>query len=520
MIRKIIVAGLAVGAVSSTAVRAEWLEGSSKHFLVYADASPAKVKEMTTALERFDKALRTALKLREPEVGPDARVKVFVLPEISDVQKMMGGKSGNVAGYYRGDAAPGPTAFVPAKADSDSTQALTPLKTLQHEYTHHVMYSSWGDVVFPTWFSEGFAELFATARNNSDGGVVIGAVPLYRSYGIDQMNAMPVEKLVSGPPDYKDGLQAQIFYGRAWLLTHYLIFDPERAKQLAAYIGAINEGKSAEEANKLLGITGSLDLKLNNYGRRQSLPSAVLTAAQLPIDDVVTRPLTAGEAATMMARMRSQNGVDKKLAQEVVVQAREAAAPYPNDAGAQNELAEAEYDAGNYAASEAAADRAMAADPKSVHAIIYKGMAQVALAEKAGVTDPAVWSTARRWFLQANKVDPLYSYPIQLYYESFATAKQVPTRGAKDGLIYAYKLAPQVLELRFETAKVFLQDGNLKAARIAIEPIAYNERGGKIAEIAKKAMAAIDKNDSTGALALLVLPSPDEKPDDGKGKKS
>jgi hypothetical protein len=378
------------------------------------------------------------------------------------------------------------------------------------------MYSSWGNVVFPTWFSEGFAELFATARSRSDGSVLIGETPAYRAYGIDQMNVVPIERLVSRAPDYHDGMETQVFYGRAWLLTHYLIFDKDRARQLAAYIAAINEGKSTAEANAMINVTSTLDLKLNGYGSRKQLPIAVLDAKQLPIGEVTTRQLTPGEAATMNARMRSHNGVNEKQAQEVVALARAAAAPYPDDAGAQNELAEAEYDAKNFAASEAAADRARAADPKSVHALIYKGMAQLAIADKAGNTDPAVWSAARSWLRAANKLDPLYSYPIQLLYESYATAKQTPPRGIKDGQLYAYLLAPQNLQLRLEAAHILLDDGKLKAARVAIEPIAYSEHGGTLAETAKKALAAIDKGDTAGALEALKPP----KPDDAAKKKS
>jgi hypothetical protein len=519
MIRKMLLPVLLAG-LTATAARADWHEGSSKHFLVYADDSPDNVKAMTAGLERFDKALRTVLKLRDREVGPNARVIVFVLADTGEVQKMVGDRSGNVAGYYVSRSPAGPFAFVPKHGAAESGTSLTPRQVLQHEYTHHVMYSSWGDVVFPTWFSEGFAELFATARIKPDGGIIIGAVPEYRSYGIDRMNDVPVERLVRGAPNYRNGEETQIFYGRSWLLTHYLMFDGDRAKQLAAYIGAINEGKSPAEANKLIGIAPALDLTLNQYVKRPTLPSAALTAAQLPIEEIRVRALTEGESATIRVRMRSHNGVDAKLAQQVVVQARAAAAPYPGDAGAQNELAEAEYDAGNYAACEAAADRALAADAQSVHAMIYKGMAKLAIAKAAGNTDPAIWSAARRWFLAANKADPLYSYPIQLLYESYATAQQPPSRGAKDGLLYAYQLSPQNLALRFEAARLLVDDGKLKAARVAIEPVAFDERGGKIADVAKKELDAIDNGDTAAALAALALPTTDDKPDEPAKKKN
>lgn len=501
MIRKLLLSAAGVAALFPIAAHADWYQGSSKHFVVYSNDSPDQVRKMTTKLERFDRAVRVALGLKEPEVGPNARVIVFVLPQLADVQKMVGGGGRNIAGYYRSSFPSGPFAFVPKNNNEGGD--LSPLAVLQHEYTHHLMYSNWGDVVFPGWFSEGFAELFATARLEDNGSVVIGAVPVYRSYGIDQMNVYPVERLVSGYPNYAQPMDTQIFYGRSWLLTHYMMFDAQRSKALAGYIGAINEGKSEAEANKILGITSSLDVKLNNYGARKSLPGATFSADQLKIGDVTTRPLTPGEAAVMPMMMRSHNGVDEKQAQEVVALVRKVAAGFPNDPGAQNELAEAEYDSGNFALSEAAADRVLAADPKSVHGLIYKGMAQLALLKAAGNTDPAKWTTARRWFLAANKADSLYSYPIQLYYESFAIAKQPATRAAKDGLLFAYQLSPQNLALRLEAARILLADNRVKAARVALEPIAYSERGGALADMAKKVISALDSGGAPAAIAAL-----------------
>ncbi len=507
MMRNTLATILAISAMPISAAHAEWVEGSSKHFVVVSNESAENVKRMTTDLERFDKAVRTVLKLKEPEVSPAARVTVYVLATTEDVQKM-GGRQG-IAGYYS-NSGPAPIAFVPRNGGGS---ALTPMAIFCHEYAHHVMYSSWGDVVFPTWFSEGFAELFATSKSTNDGGIIIGAVPLYRAYGIDRMNDMPVERLISGPPNYKDALQGQEFYGRSWLLTHYLVFDKERAKQLAAYVEAINAGKSGKDAAATIGLNNALDLKMNGYGARKTLPSAALSADQLPIGEVRTRLLTKAEVAALGPTMRSKNGVDEKRAAEVVVEARAAAAAFPNDAATQNELAEAVFDSKNYAASEAAADRALATDPKSIHALVYKGMAQAAIAEKAGVTDPAAWSAIRRWFLTANKIEPIYAYPVQLYYESFGQAKQVPTRAAKDALLYAYQLAPQNLTVRQEAARILIDDGKLKAARVALELIAFNERAGPLVDAAKKAIAALETNDSTAALEALK-PTPPEKPGD------
>src|SRR3546814_17793869 len=57
-------------------------------------------------------------------------------------------------------------------------------------------------------------------------------------------------------------------------------------------------------------------------------------------------------------RIRSARGVDKKMAAELVGEARPVAARYAGDAFVQRAMAEIEYDAENDAEAEAAADRA------------------------------------------------------------------------------------------------------------------------------------------------------------------
>lgn len=516
MVRKMMAVAVAA-LLASSAAHGEWVKASSKHFVVYSDDKPDAVKAYTLRLERFDAAVRSVLALKTPEVSPAARVQVFVLPSTEDVQRLSRVK-GNVAGFYNDSSPMDIFAFVPRRSSGDGGErSLTPQQVLLHEYTHHIMFSNFDGVAVPTWFSEGFAELFATARFDTNGSVTFGQLPLYRTYGIDMDNVVPAERLVRQGPDYHDGLQTQVFYGRAWLLTDYLMFDRDRAKQLADYIGAINSGKSPDEAARIIGVNGSFDLKLNGYARRTQWPAATIPADKMTIGDVAVEPLSPGEAAVMPAMIRSRDGVDRKQAQAVVADARRLGAPFPNDPAVQNELAEAEFDAGNFAASEAAADRALAADPKSVHALIYKGNAQIALLKKAGSKDNAAWTTARRYYLAANRLEPLYSYPPELYYESFGQQGIRPTPAAINGLLYAYKLRPDLGSLRFEAATAMLRAGNKEGAQVALEPLAYSPHAGSGADLSRKVLAALNASGTDAALQALEQAEKDEKAKAAKG---
>jgi hypothetical protein len=141
--------------------------------------------------------------------------------------------------------------------------------------------------------------------------------------------------------------------------------------------------------------------------------------------------LRAGEAAVMPTRIRSARGVDSKTAPEIAAQARAVAAQYPDDPFVERELAEAEFDEHNYAASEQAADRALSADPKLAKALIYKGRAEMMLADSSPKAD---WEAIRRNFLAANKLDTEDPEPLLLYYESFGKSGRRPTPNAIAGI--------------------------------------------------------------------------------------
>lgn len=493
MLRKILACSTLL--LSPTLAHAEWHEASSKHFVVYADEDPVELKAYTERLERFDMTLRFITGTPDKPLSPQLRVTVYVVENIAAIQKLIG-RSG-VAGFYIPRAS-GPVAFVPKDEGDGKLDGQT---ILQHEYGHSFMFSAWPSVAFPKWFVEGFAEFVGTSFFRPNGELIMGKAPAYRAYGVDRISTMPAERLLSLSPR-DEGMDTQTLYGRGWLLTHYS-FLGGNSKPLLDYIDALNSGKPVAEANKAFGNLSTLDAKLNSYGKRTVLGTIAVPVGKVSVGEIAVRKLTAGEAATMKARIYSNRGVDEKRAVEVVGWARAASAAYPNDHAAQDELAEAEFDAKNYAAAEAAADRALAANPKSVHANIYKGMAQMEIAKAAKDKDPARWKSIRSWFIKANKLDTEYPQPLILFYDSFEAAEQPATKGAQDSIVGAYLLAPFDDDLRVKAGKVLLQQNNVKAARVALEKVAFGPHSGK-ENRTLKVVQALDSGGSEAALKVMA----------------
>jgi len=501
--------------------RAEWHEASSDHFLVYSDDKPDKIREFATQLERFDKTLRFLRNISSEPIGKANRVIVYMVTDIAAIQKLYGGYS--VAGFYSPRAGES-SAFVPRDTGIDSTppeyreMMLTPQQILLHEYTHHFLLSLSTEIAYPGWFVEGYAEFFASSKFEPDGSVVIGLPPQYRGWDLSGENRLTSKRMLSGDPTTLTGEQRYLTYARGWLLTHYLLLGGARDGQLGGYFRALNEGKSPADAALVFGDLAKLDTELWKY-RRTTFPATRVAAAVLPIGEVTIRKLGVGEAATMPARLRSTAGVNEKQAPGVYAAAKKACDPYPNDPAAQRVLAEAAFDAKDYAGAEAAADRAIAADPKAVGALLYKARARIELAKQAKDMTPATWTAIRRLISAANRIDTENPQPLMLYYQSFVAAGQAPPKAARDGLYYAYMLAPQDRGLRFNAAEAYLREGNPAKARPLLQTLAIDPHGGGPKSLAARMVAAIDAGHPEQAIAELEKPPETDKKDDKKARK-
>ncbi|MFD1788412.1 hypothetical protein ACFSC3_12595 [Sphingomonas floccifaciens] len=459
----------AVAALTITApAAAEWREASTDHFLIYADSGERWLKTFADNLERSAAALDKLHPSQDRTASKSNRVVIYAISGTGAVEKLCG-KCGSVAGFYIPRV--GHSVAYTARTPASSEWGISSDIVLFHEYAHHFLLSS-SNGALPRWYNEGFAEFFSTIRTQPDGTVEIGRPAKHRAYNV--LNAdMKIEQLLDST-GRRDDMSQDIFYGRAWVLTHMLTFSKDRRGQLTKYLEAINRGPpNLDAAREAFGDLNALRRQMEDYVRKPIL-SLRLPADMVKVGPVSLRPLSPGEAAMMPVRLRSDRGVSRKQALEILPEARKRSAPFASDPAAQVVLAEAEYDAGNDAEAEAASDRALAVDPKNIEALMYKGRARIRRARTAGSRDPAVWSEARGWFVKANRADPDAAEPLQLFYESFEAAGQQPTKNAALGLYRSLELSPQDPGLRIMTARQYVVDGQLAAARATLLPLAYD----------------------------------------------
>lgn len=457
---------LLFGLAIAPAAQAEWLEAKSRHFTLYSNTSEKVLRRQSEALERLDWGLRRFLKVAdEPDI--DSRKVTVFLVDDADVKRLC--KCLNAAGFYFSRVS-GSTAFSAKGGWTDYNDWGRIV--LFHEYAHHFLLGTY-DIAFPAWYSEGFAE-FASTMRITDESATIGHAAQHRAFGLMQGERLPARQMFD-PTKRKSGMDMDAFYGRGWLMTHYFSLDGARNTQFLAYLQAMNQGTpSLAAAEQTFGDLRLLDQKLSGYMRQRRLLGLTMPFAGTPTPPIVIRRLSEGEVDMVDLRMQSLRGVDRDNGRKLYAKAAPIAARHAEDPVVQGWLAEMAFDAGEDDAALAAAQKAVARDPKSVQALLYQGRVRIRQLAQTKSADPNAWSAARASIVKANRADPDDAEPLWWFWQSFILQGIEPTASAIKGLHRAQELAPQDNYVRFAAAMARISAGEIPAAQRLLRPLAYH----------------------------------------------
>lgn len=475
--------------------RAEWLEASSAHFVIYADASESNARRFSEQLERYHAAMALLIGAKDSAPpSPSNRVTVYVVRNESAVRALYGKEEKDsrfIAGFYRPGA--GRSLAVVPEITAANGQSSFSMIILLHEYAHHFMISS-NSWPMPRWMSEGGAEFFASTRFDGKGGIMLGGPAMHRAGELFMAADVKAADLLD-PTEYdkRPKRSQDAFYGKSWLLYHYLTFEKTRSGQLQRYVDLLTTGKTMREAGlEAFGDFQVLERELDRYLTRTRMSVLSLKPEMLKIEPTTLRRLRPGEAAIMPVRVRSSVGVrTEEAAAAILVQARAIAARFPADAAVLSALAEAEYDAGNNKEATAAADAALAIDPGQVNAYVQKGYALFRVA--ADAPDRAVaYRAARKPFLDLNALENDHPIPLMYFYSSYVRQGAEPTDNALSGLIRAMQVAPFDIGLRLNLATALIKVGRQREAKIVLRPVAYDPHRHGAAETAQKMLTRLE----------------------------
>ncbi|MFK4002691.1 tetratricopeptide repeat protein [Qipengyuania sp. NPDC077563] len=473
MFKKALLIGAAV--VATPAHAEDWWVAESDHFKVVSEGGREMASDVAVSLERLDQSLRLfrGLPIDEGEVAESEKVTIYQTGTIDDVGDLA--NSDGVAGFFVPRAG-NSVAFVPAEEERRSRgrrgtrqstgEELSPGQVLFHEYTHYFSRQH-APAAYPFWYSEGFAELFATIRFN-EGGFNLGEPPRYRNFVLSELS-FDVEDILDLDTEEGrvSGMDVARQYAYGWMFTSYLSFEPSRQGQLANYLRLVTAGTpNLDAARQAFGDLDVLQRELEKYHRGRARAIAVdFPPGSAP--DIELTQLDEAEAAAMPIHIRSTAGVTKRGAPNVAARARDLLSRYPKSPEVIDAAMEAEFDAEEYTAASELANRLMASDSNTVRPYLY--LAKIALEDAK--SDPAKIAEARRQLIAANQINPERPDILKRYFDTFVYAGEQIPEDARVGLEQAFRIAPFDIGIRRSLAYLLLLEKRDSEALIILGPV-------------------------------------------------
>jgi tetratricopeptide (TPR) repeat protein len=470
------VSGLRVALMAAVAVavsvpglaHADWRKAETRHFIVYSNSFERDLRDDAIELERLDQLMRATFALPDFEGG--RKLPVYVVRNRRELGIASPGLGERSAGFYT--ARFRDVRAVAIRGDGD--------EFLRHEYAHHFMYRNFPGT-YPAWFREGFAEFFMTATVTPNGRASVGKSSLMRIRTLNNIPWLPMEQVLTGQYERGESGKHAAFYAQSWLLTHWILTDPERRRRMQAWLGDTARGVAPEAA---LRTHFDMDVRQLERTLRVYLDAGPRYAelevgGAEPTLTVTTLPDSADDV--LLLDLNARDGGPADQGPDMLASAREAAADHPGDALAQMMLARVELRWGDPAAAERAVQPLLDADPANTDLLLLMADARITAGDK--LTDPEererLYRQARGFLARAYAADPGDNRIYQNIAYSRRFAPDYPTENDVELWRRAVAIAPEVASNRAVTAEAMLRHGLVDEAEQVILPVANDPHGGE-----------------------------------------
>lgn len=476
-----VVAALVLAVGFAAPAEARWLRAESPRFIFYGDSSEGLIRQYAEKMEVFDSLMRSLHGLPEDGV-PGRKLPIYLVRSRDALQKSWFGASDMIAGYYSPGSAD--TFAVATTEDRDDDT------TLFHEYAHHFMLQNFPGA-YPAWMVEGYAEYYGATEIDAQ-YVRVGGISEMRNNALLNGKWLPLADVLANK---RAPNQWDAFYAQSWLLTHYLMSDPERMKRFQAYGSLVARG--GDPVQSMAQATGlsieALEAELRKYVRGGlKITQYKRTKVAKPVLTFTTLPPSADDF--LLERIQIVSHHFKDAPPNYLETMRKRAAKYPGDQLALLTLAQAELELGDKAVGRKLLTDWIAANPNDAEALFVLGdhLNSAYGEEEDAAKAKAINADAQKYLAQAVAAAPNDYKVLYAYAQARRSEPGFPTADTMNLLVKAYRLAPQVVPLRFELVQVLMARGHLKEARALLQPLLNSPHGGEVVAAAKKLLERIE----------------------------
>jgi tetratricopeptide (TPR) repeat protein len=472
--------GLASLAYGSQALAdAPWLKTETPRFILYSNGSEQTLRDYAVRLELLDATFWEVYGLARPP-PPPRKLPIYLVTDMSMLRLVSPSLSQSAAGFYSAGA---DEVFAMGLARRGNDYVLL------HEYVHHLMMQNF-PFGYPAWFIEGYAEYFMETTVN-ESTIKVG-LATGRAQGLALEQWLPMQDLLTKRVSEIPVSKGSTFYAQAWLLTHYLVSDPTRAKQLQTYLTAVGQGqKSVEAIEASTGIpTDAWQRRLMTYLTGQ-MPYVQFKRTQFPKTEVEIVRLSPATSELLLDDLHVRSGVAPELRGGLLAKMRGEAAKYPEDVFARTALARAEVALGDGAAAVPILKRLLADNPRDVEALALEAQRLMALGDKTPARRADLYNQAGSILAMAFKLDPKRYQTLFEFAHSRSGEPNYPSDNTLTALLSALKLAPQVGEIRLEAAEGLMRRSRGREAALLLAPLANNPHDSGLAKRAQDLLKQI-----------------------------
>lgn len=503
ILKAVAMAAIASIMLVAAPAHAEWRKATTEHFVIYGDVSEGGLRNYAQKVERFDRLLRAWFPPGQPDVIPP-RLTIYLANGRGDMLKVWPDMPDNVGGFYTSGeerifAVTGGTG-----ADNDHT--------LFHEYGHHYMHQNLTGA-YPGWFSEGFAEYFATA-DLSPGHMRVGMYDEGRmnSLTLGANSWMPMDQVLRSQ-SFDTGSRGHFYYAQSWALTHYLMSTPERRAKLGLYLAAVMSGRDPIDA-----LTGTIDrtpAQLQDDVRRyiSGRINFLSQPHEFPPAEVSVSTLSRAESELVWLDLRLARFVPEERRAGNLAEAQRIAARYPDDPMAARVLAQAFLDMQQ--PDEAVRVMRPVAEAQPDEPLGQRFFAATLMdagdgARKNNDEDrgQALYAEARRALGRAYAADAMDYRTYLALNRNRRGAPNYPSDNDLEILRIGVELAPQVSSLRYQAAQAMMHRNLYGQAVVYLLPLANNPHGGEqLTEVRALLQEAMQKA-GMAPMPVVAAPAP------------
>ncbi len=493
--------GLALTALMllmASPARAEWLRAETEHFVIIGDTSRGSITEYARKVERFHSMLAMFLPPEQDDVVAP-KLWIYLADGRDDMSQIWPTIGNSVGGFYsRNDD----RIFAVVDVTNPEND-----NTLFHEYGHHYMFQ-YHNAAYPGWFVEGFAEYFAPSDMRM-GRIRYGLYRPGRMNSLTQTNTwIPMEEVLRSRPTGRSARQGAAYYAQAWALTHYMLGDPERRRQLSAYLGGVARGEEPIEALAThIGRTpDELGRELRAYLSRGI---TVYTLQQaLPVAQVAVTALPRSTGEVVWLDLRSARAIADD-GPALVARAQAAATRYPGDRLPAVVLAKLQRENEDLDGARRTLEPVVAAAPNDSEA---RWLMAVILIEQADATEDDVARRllsrqAQSHLAAAYEADPL---DYRIYLAMLHNRRGAPGFPSDNDVVIAesaWRLAPQIGTTAFEAAQLLMHRERYLEAAYVLAPLANNPHGGD--SLAPVRSLLVEAREKAGLASISIDAPPD-----------